>query len=73
MRAIRTFVLRVLFDSTEQQSLRGSVQAVQEAEPHAFADGEKLLALIRQKLNENVESNSEPRGAMLEGKQEQGE
>lgn len=48
MRAIRTFILRLLADPAEPEALRGALQAVPEGETHPFADEQALLALLRQ-------------------------
>jgi hypothetical protein len=48
MRAIHTFVLRLLLDSNEPQKLRGALQSVPEGKPRPFADGQSLLILLNQ-------------------------
>ncbi|GAB4560152.1 MAG: hypothetical protein Kow0047_06600 [Anaerolineae bacterium] len=46
MRAIRTFILRLLVNSAEPQALGGDLQPLPEGEPMPFADQEALLALL---------------------------
>jgi len=52
MRMIHTFVLRLLVDTDDPQALRGALRAVGGAEEHTFADGQTLLALLRQMTKE---------------------
>lgn len=64
MRAIRTFVLRLLIDSDDPQTLRGVIHAVASGEQQPFADGPALLALLAHltaKGSDNtVNSKNEP-------------
>jgi hypothetical protein len=48
MRATLTFVLRLLVDTGDPQALRGILRTVGSAEDRTFADGQALLALLRQ-------------------------
>ena len=48
MRTTLTFVLRLLVDTDDLQALRGLIRTVGGAEEHTFADGQTLLALLRQ-------------------------
>jgi hypothetical protein len=47
-RVIRTYVLRLLIDKGEPNTLRGAVQSVASGEEHPFADGPALLTLLHQ-------------------------
>lgn len=46
MREIHTFVLRLLVDTDEPQTLRGVLRAVADDEEHPFTDEQALLALL---------------------------
>ena len=48
MRTTLTFVLRLLVDPDDPQALRGTIRVVGGIEEYAFADGQTLLALLRQ-------------------------
>lgn len=50
MRAIQTFILRLLANSAEPETLRGDLRPMPEGEPMPFADEEALLALLRRML-----------------------
>jgi hypothetical protein len=50
MRTTRTFILRLLADTDDPQALRGMLRTVGGAEEHTFADGQALLALLRQMI-----------------------
>ncbi len=50
MRAIHTFILRLLVNSAEPHALRGDLRPLPEGEPTPFADEEALLALLRRML-----------------------
>ena len=62
MRKIQTFILRLLVDTEESQALRGAVRFVANAEEHTFADGQSLLALLRQ-MCYALEPSDEEKGA----------
>ena len=47
MRKIQTFILRLLTNTDETQTLRGAVRAVADDEEQTFADEQALLALLR--------------------------
>lgn len=46
MRTIHTFILRLLADSAEPQTLRGVIHAVASGEEQSFAGEAALLALL---------------------------
>jgi hypothetical protein len=46
MRTIRTFILRLLVDIDEPQTLRGMLRSVVDNEEHSFTDEQSLLALL---------------------------
>jgi len=48
MRAIKTFILRLLMNTEEAQVLRGTVRRVDNDEERTFTDGKSLLALLHQ-------------------------
>ncbi|MBC7228115.1 MAG: hypothetical protein H5T61_12955, partial [Thermoflexales bacterium] len=50
MRAIRTFILRLLVNSAEPQTLRGDLRPMPEGEAIPFADEETLVALLHRML-----------------------
>lgn len=56
MRTIHTFVLRLLTDSADPQTLRGTIHAVASGEEQTFANGPALLALLAQ-LTAKVSGN----------------
>ncbi len=55
MRAIHTFILRLLADSAEPGALRGDLRPIPEGEPLPFADEEALLVLLRRMLAKTTE------------------
>jgi hypothetical protein len=59
MRTTLTFVLRLLVDTDDPQALRGALRAVGGAEEHTFADGQALLAQLRQMMG-RVADTSRP-------------
>ena len=63
MRTIRTFVLRLLIDSTEPEALRGDLRPMPEGEPIPFADEQALLALLRRLTGETAEPSGTGTGA----------
>jgi hypothetical protein len=56
MRTIHSFVLRVLADADEPESLRGSLRPVSGEAEYPFADGHGLLALLIQLVKPNDET-----------------
>lgn len=63
MRAIHTFILRLLANSAEPEALRGDLRPMPEGEPMPFADEEALLALLHKMLSPPEESpSSDKRG-----------
>ena len=56
MRTTQAFVLRLLVDTDDPQALRSALRAVGSAEEHTFADGQTLLALLRQMTNRVAEA-----------------
>lgn len=58
MRAIRTFILRLLADSAEPEALRGDLRPLPEGQPMPFADEQALLALLRRMLSPTEKSPS---------------
>ncbi len=46
MRSTQTYILRLLVDTTEPNSLRGSIQSVEQAIPLAFCDQQALLTSL---------------------------
>ncbi len=48
MRAIQTYILRLLIDPAEPEALRGALQLLPEGEPQPFTDEQALLVLLRQ-------------------------
>jgi len=52
MRAIHTFVLRIFFDPEAPETLRGSLQAVDENGAAPFTSEQTLLALLHDKVCE---------------------
>jgi hypothetical protein len=55
LRVIRTFILRLLVNSSEPDVLRGALQPVPEGEAQSFADEQALLALLRRLTGETAE------------------
>jgi hypothetical protein len=51
MRTMQTFVLRLLVDSNEPQTLRGVIRSVASGEEHAFTAEQDLLAYLRDLLD----------------------
>lgn len=51
MRTIQTFLLRLWVDPAGPESLRGFIQPLPEGKALPFADGQTLLALLRQMLS----------------------
>lgn len=65
MHTIRTFILRLLVDPAEPETLRGALQALPEGEPERFAGEQALLTLLR-RLTDQIEgrqSKSEEAGS----------
>ncbi len=48
MREIQTVFIRLLVETDKPHALRGMLHAVTDDEGHSFADGQSLLALLRQ-------------------------
>jgi hypothetical protein len=48
MRAMRTYILRLLVDTEELHTLRGVIRAVADDREQTFSDGQALLTLLRQ-------------------------
>ncbi|MBN1814489.1 MAG: hypothetical protein JXA14_21795 [Anaerolineae bacterium] len=62
MRATQTFVLRLLANSDEPQTLRGMLHIIASGEEEPFADESALLALLRRMMStapENTFTNLE--------------
>jgi len=51
VRAIQTFILRLLVDPAEPNALRGSLHSVADDADYVFADAQALLNLLRQISN----------------------
>ncbi len=76
MRATRTFILRLLVNSTEPEALRGDLRPMPEGEAQPFPDEQALLALLHRLLSPAGESpppgekcignNSNPRNGGLQ-------
>lgn len=47
MRVVQTFILRLLVDPTEPETLRGTLQPLPEGAPHPFTDEQKMLRVLR--------------------------
>jgi hypothetical protein len=47
VRTIQTFILRLLVDPAEPDTLRGALQPVPEGKPQPFVGEQELLALLR--------------------------
>jgi len=47
VRAIQTFVLRLLVDADEPETLRGSLRSVATNEENTFVDAQDLVSLLR--------------------------
>jgi len=47
LRVIRTFILRLLVDPDEPETLRGDLRPLPEGEAQPFPDEQALLALLR--------------------------
>jgi len=58
LRVIRTFILRLLVNSSEPDALRGALQPVPEGEAQSFADEQGLLALLRRLTGETAEPSA---------------
>lgn len=56
MRQIQTFILRLLVDEDEPQTLRGVLRVVADDEERSFTDEESLLALLRRMGHASEES-----------------
>jgi len=55
VRASLTIILRMLLESDQPQSLRGTLQAVTQDAVTAFSDEEQLLELLHQILRRHAE------------------
>lgn len=58
MRAIHTFILRLIVDSAEPPTLRGHLQPMPEGEAQPFAGEKDLLAILRAFLSQERESQA---------------
>jgi len=56
MRTIQTFILRLLVDSSEPETLRGDLRPVPEGEAQPFPDEQALLALLHRMASPARES-----------------
>jgi hypothetical protein len=54
MRAIQTYILRLLVDSEASRHLRGSLQALTEPQTRPFADEQALLDVLHTLVDENA-------------------
>ncbi len=55
MRTIQVFILRLLVDTENPETLRGVLQPVAEGAPQPFANEQALLDLLHGMLNPEVE------------------
>jgi len=58
LRVIRTFILRLLVNSAEPETLRGDLRPMPEGEPQPFTDEQALLALLRRLTGETAEPSA---------------
>ncbi|MFZ5808840.1 MAG: hypothetical protein ACOY16_06135 [Chloroflexota bacterium] len=58
MRAIHTFILRLIVDSAEPLTLRGNLQPMPEGEAQPFAGEIDLLAILRAFLSQERHSQA---------------
>ncbi|MGC8874749.1 MAG: hypothetical protein ACP5SI_09945 [Chloroflexia bacterium] len=58
MRAVRTFILRILVNSAEPRVLRGDVRPMPEGESRPFTNEEALLALPHLLLSQDEPTSS---------------
>jgi len=58
LRVIRTFILRLLVDSSEPETLRDDLRPMPEGEPQPFTDEQALLALLRRLTGETAEPSA---------------
>ena len=70
MRTIQTFVLRLLVDEDEPNTLRGSLRSVATDEENAFADAQVLLRLLRQAIALPAETRRAERAQKVATEQE---
>ncbi len=66
MRAVQTFILRLLMDSAEPETLRGDLRRMPEGEIFSFANERTLLGLLHQGDYRLVETKADGgRGEIL--------
>jgi len=63
MRAVQTFILRLLVDPAEPDVLRGAVEPLPEGESRPFVGEEQLLALLRSATRPASEAPATPEPA----------
>jgi len=69
LRVIRTFILRLLVNSSEPEALRGDLRPMPEGEAQPFPDEQALLALLHRLV---VEPPGEARGKVNDEQVSQG-
>ena len=62
MRTIHTFILRLMVDTDDPRTLRGSIQAIEEDTTHIFTNASSLLALLRKMLAAAAQGSPDPEG-----------
>ncbi len=70
MRTIQTFVLRLLVDEDEPNTLRGSLRSVATDEENVFSDAQVLLRLLRQAIALPAETRRAERAQKVATEQE---
>jgi len=58
VRAIRTFILRLLLDPADPDVLKGALQLMPEGQPQPFSDEQALLSLLHQQVCGLAEADS---------------
>ena len=59
MHTVQTFILRLLIDPAEPDTVRGALRPMPEGEPCPFTDGQALLACLRQLARQQQEGKKE--------------
>jgi hypothetical protein len=61
MRVIKTCILKLLVNTDEPQSLRGTLRSVESGDERAFKDGQTLLAILEEIRRRDLQTVDFPR------------
>jgi len=73
MHSIHTFILHLLYDTQDPETLRGSLQAIGQDEVHTFVGEKNLCALTTHLIQAQIEVeelNSKEQNLRLEGQKD---